>query len=58
MATTTDAFTDYLQKEKKYSPHTINAYLKDMANFQSFNKIHFHQDNVEQVNYSQIRTWI
>jgi len=58
MVTTTDAFTDYLQKEKKYSPHTVNAYLNDITNFQSFNKIHFDQDNIERVNYSQIRTWI
>lgn len=58
MVTTTDAFTDYLQKEKKYSPHTINAYLNDITNFRSFNKIHFDQDNIERVNYSQIRTWI
>lgn len=58
MVTTTDAFTDYLQKERKYSPHTINAYLNDITNFRSFNKIHFDQDNIERVNYSQIRTWI
>ena len=58
MVTTTAAFTDYLQKEKKYSPHTIHAYLNDMTNFRSFNKIHFDQDNIERVNYSQIRSWI
>ncbi|EIA08865.1 integrase, site-specific recombinase [Flavobacterium frigoris PS1] len=48
----------YLKSEKKYSPHTINAYLNDIINFQSFNKINFEQDNIEQVNYNQIRTWI
>jgi integrase/recombinase XerC len=58
MVTTTEAFIGYLQKEKKYSPHTINAYLNDIINFQSFNKINFEQDNIEQVNYSQIRSWI
>jgi integrase/recombinase XerC len=58
MVTTTDAFTDYLQREKKYSPHTTNAYLNDVTGFQSFNKIHFDQDTIERVNYSQIRTWI
>lgn len=58
MVSTTQAFVDYLQKEKKYSPHTINAYLNDIINFQSFNKINFEQDNIEQVDYSQIRTWI
>jgi integrase/recombinase XerC len=58
MVTTTDAFIVYLQKEKKYSPHTINAYLNDIISFQSFNKIHFDQDNIERVNYSQIRAWV
>jgi integrase/recombinase XerC len=58
MVTTTDAFTDYLQKEKKYSPHTISAYLNDIKKFQSFNKIQFDQENIDQVNYNQIRTWI
>jgi integrase/recombinase XerC len=58
MVNTTDAFMAYLEKEKKYSPHTINAYSNDIENFQSFNKIHFDQDDIERVNYSQIRTWI
>jgi integrase/recombinase XerC len=53
-----DAFRDYLQFEKKYSPHTINAYLNDITYFESFNKESFDQDSVEQVNYSQIRSWI
>ena len=44
--------------EKKYSPHTINAYLNDIRYFESFNKNQFHQENIEEVNYSQIRTWI
>ena len=53
-----DAFRDYLQLEKKYSPHTINAYLNDITYFESFNKQHFEQDAIEQVNYNQIRSWI
>jgi integrase/recombinase XerC len=44
--------------EKKYSPHTINAYLNDIGYFESFNKNQFNQENIDQVNYSQIRTWI
>lgn len=58
MTNNKDAFKEYLQLEKKYSPHTINAYLNDIAFFESFNKNQFHQENIEQVNYSQIRTWI
>ncbi|HKO78128.1 MAG TPA: tyrosine-type recombinase/integrase [Flavobacterium sp.] len=53
-----DAFRDYLQLEKKYSPHTINAYLNDVTCFESFNKEFFEQDTIEHVNYSQIRSWI
>ena len=58
MATNKDAFKDYLQMEKKYSPHTVNAYLNDIGFFESFNKIQFDEENIEQVNYSQIRSWI
>ena len=53
-----NAFRDYLQLEKKYSPHTINAYLNDIGYFESFNKEHFEQETIEQVNYSQIRSWV
>jgi integrase/recombinase XerC len=58
MATNKDAFRDYLQLEKKYSLHTINAYLNDISCFEVFNKEHFEQDAIERVNYSQIRSWI
>jgi integrase/recombinase XerC len=58
MVTTIEAFRDYLQKEKKYSPLTVSAYLNDITNFQSFNTIHFDQEGIEEVNYSQIRSWI
>ena len=53
-----DAFKDYLQLEKKYSPHTVNAYLTDINSFESFNKNQFNDENIDQANYSQIRSWI
>jgi integrase/recombinase XerC len=53
-----DAFRNYLQLEKNYSPHTVNAYLNDVSFFESFNKNQFDQENIDQVNYSQIRSWI
>ncbi|OIV42125.1 tyrosine-type recombinase/integrase [Flavobacterium johnsoniae] len=58
MQSNKEAFRDYLQLEKKYSPHTVNAYLKDVESFEEFNKTRFEQDGVEKVNYSQIRSWI
>jgi integrase/recombinase XerC len=58
MKSNKQAFQDYLQFEKKYSPHTVNAYLNDLGFFEEFNKECFEQDSVEEVNYSQIRSWI
>ncbi|RYJ52654.1 integrase [Flavobacterium petrolei] len=58
MSTNKYAFRDYLSLEKKYSSHTITAYCNDINSFESFNKIHFDQENIERVNYGQIRNWI
>ena len=51
-------FQDYLQHEKKYSLHTVTAYVNDLLFFQEFLKITFDQDSLEEVNYSMIRSWI
>ena len=53
-----DAFRDYLQLEKNYSPHTVNAYLNDISFFEKFIKQEFEQEDLHEVNYSQIRSWI
>lgn len=52
------AFQDYLQLEKNYSPHTINAYIKDITFFQNFVLKEFDQEEIATVNYSQVRSWI
>jgi integrase/recombinase XerC len=52
------AFRSYLLKEKNYSIHTINAYDKDLSMFAGFLLEHFEQDDLTQVNYSQIRSWV
>ena len=52
------AFQDYLQHEKKYSIHTVTAYVNDLLFFQDFLKVNFEQDSLEVVNYSMIRSWI
>ncbi len=52
------AFIDYLQKEKKYSQHTIKAYSADLDSFQDFIKFEFEQDTIVEVNYSQVRSWV
>lgn len=52
------AFSDYLQLEKKYSLHTVNGYGTDLLVFEAFIKREFDQEDLIEVNYSQIRSWI
>lgn len=58
MATNLEAFTDYLQKEKKYSPHTLRAYVDDVVEFQQYNFLSFGQEDLVEVQYVQIRSWL
>ena len=51
-------FIEYLSFEKKYSSHTIRAYNDDLNSFQTFCKITFDNEELADVNYSQIRSWI
>ncbi|WP_313115110.1 tyrosine-type recombinase/integrase [Aequorivita sediminis] len=52
------SFKDYLELEKKYSPHTVVAYLKDLDGFRQFASEEFQYENILDVNYSVIRSWI
>jgi integrase/recombinase XerC len=52
------AFTDYLQLEKKYSAHTVTAYLKDLIDFQKFASEEYQYSEIVDVNYSIVRSWI
>lgn len=52
------AFRDYLQLEKNYSPHTVNAYLNDVGFFEAFIVSNYDQQSLLEVNYSLIRSWI
>lgn len=52
------SFTDYLQLEKKYSPHTVTAYLKDLEDFQKFAVEEYQYSDIITVNYSIVRSWI
>lgn len=52
------AFQEYLQLEKNYSMHTVTAYGNDLIFFKEFLKSNFDMEQLEEVNYSMIRSWI
>jgi integrase/recombinase XerC len=53
-----ESFADYLFLEKKYSKHTVNAYITDLNSFHDFIKEEFEQENLAEVTYPLIRSWI
>lgn len=52
------SFLEYLQQEKKYSLHTVNAYKIDLKGFQKFVVEEFELGDISFANYSIIRGWI
>ncbi|MFT5753194.1 MAG: integrase/recombinase XerC [Flavobacterium sp.] len=52
------AYQDYLQKEKNYSSLTLRAYLDDIKSFQNYLAENHDELPLEQINYSQVRSWI
>ena len=51
-------FTDYLLLEKNYSTLTVKAYQSDLDAFSGFILKEYDTESINQVNYSQIRSWI
>lgn len=53
-----EAFTEYLLREKNYSPLTVKAYQSGLEEFSAFIKREYESDSIEDINYSQVRSWI
>lgn len=53
----TGQFEDYLGAEKRYSEHTVKAYLKDLGQFLAFAEI-AGPEELEEVSHHIIRSWI
>jgi integrase/recombinase XerC len=53
-----DSFISYIQFEKRYSPHTVNAYRNDIDQFYDFSDKKYGIVNIGDVNHMIIRSWI
>ncbi len=53
-----ESYRSYLLLEKKYSVHTVKAYVDDVLTFQKFSKDIFEEDEIIEANYSMVRSWI
>jgi integrase/recombinase XerC len=52
-------FLEYILLEKKYSLHTHKAYQTNLQSFKTFvSETQFDADGIENVTYSEIRSWI
>ncbi|MNK01467.1 Tyrosine recombinase XerC [compost metagenome] len=58
MVDSKQAYGDYLQKEKNYSLLTLRAYMDDVVAFERHIIAQDDGARLEEVNYSQIRSWI
>ncbi len=52
------SFFDFLEIEKKYSFNTIEAYRNDLNVFSRFLNDEFDVNNINNTNYSYVRSWI
>ncbi len=53
-----ERFVDYLQYEKRFSPHTVTAYSNDLSQFYDFLKSTYELSDIKEVNHTFIRSWL
>lgn len=52
-----ERFLAYIEFEKRYSPHTVNAYRTDLDQFSSFMENTFQESSILDYDYGMIRAW-
>ncbi len=54
----TTSFLQYIEFEKRYSRHTLDAYERDLFQFSTYIRITFNITSAVQVEHEHIRSWI
>lgn len=52
-----DSFLNFLQFEKRFSPHTVLSYRNDLSQFSNYLK-HTYEEEAERASYFMVRSWI
>jgi integrase/recombinase XerC len=53
-----DRFLQYLEYEKRRSPHTIASYAHDLAQFQNYVEEIYETGDLSQVDHNALRSWV
>lgn len=54
----TEEFSNFIQNERRLSPHTITSYQTDLKQFQEFLEETFRMNFFSEASYNEIRMWI
>jgi integrase/recombinase XerC len=58
MSSYLDTFRRYLEFEKRYSPHTVGAYISDVESFMSYAESTYEMSDPADIQHMHIRSWM